>query len=236
MIRIAIVEDDANASSILKNHIAKYGEETSEQFSVAVFKDAFSFLEGYSKGYQLIFMDIEMPGIDGLEAAKRLRRMDDNVQLIFVTNMAQYAINGYEVRAMDFILKPVEYPTFFMKMKRAMRYIASNTVRQITIRKDKAIFRLESNKVRYIEVQGHNLQYHTEDGVIETRGNLSEIEESLQGEHFARCNNCYLVNLAAVTKVSGLSLMLGEEELRISRSRHASFMNSLTEYIGGGVS
>ena len=136
MIHVAIVEDDAQASALLQDYLKKYSEETGNGFQVSVFKDALSFLDGYVPEYQLIFMDIKMPGIDGMEAARRLRALDDSVQLIFVTNMAQYAIKGYEVRAMDFIIKPVEYSSFFMKMKRVMRYIDRNATGQITIKKD----------------------------------------------------------------------------------------------------
>lgn len=235
MIHIAIVEDEERAGACLEQYLNRYAQEADESFQINLFHDALAFLDGYTEAYQLVFMDIEMPGLSGMEAAKRLRERDDCVQIIFVTNMAQYAVNGYEVRAMDFIVKPVEYSSFYMKMKRVMRYIHGNAAKQISVKKDKTLLRFELRKLYYVEVRGHNLEYHTENGVIEVRGKLSELEEKLKGEHFARCNNCYLVNLACVKAVRGLFITVGEDELRMSRSKRNAFLGSLTDYLGGGV-
>lgn len=137
MVYVAIVEDDARAAQRLENHLNRFAAETEEQLHIEIFPDALQFLDGYAPVWQLVFMDIEMPNIDGLDAAKRLRAIDEGVQIVFVTNMAQYAIQGYEVRAMDFIVKPVEYGSFFMKMKRAIRYIRANSPKQITVKRTK---------------------------------------------------------------------------------------------------
>ncbi len=234
MVYVAIVEDDARAAQRLENHLNRFAAETEEQLHIEIFPDALQFLDGYAPVWQLVFMDIEMPNIDGLDAAKRLRAIDEGVQIVFVTNMAQYAIQGYEVRAMDFIVKPVEYGSFFMKMKRAIRYIRANSPKQITVKKDKAILRLDLREVRYIEVRGHNLEYHTSSGLVTARGKLSEAEQQLKADFFVRCNNCYLVNLIWVKEVHGLTANVGGEILNISRSRRPAFLAALSEFLGGG--
>ena len=110
MTRIAIVEDDALSAKLLFSYIKKYEQETNGEFEAIIFENGYKFLENYKSGaYEIIFMDINMPHLSGIETAIDLRKLDESVALIFVTNLAQYAINGYEVSALDFMLKPVSY-------------------------------------------------------------------------------------------------------------------------------
>ena len=112
MIRVAIVEDEDIAARQLEQCLQQYESGHDIRFSSCRFRDALEFLEQYQPLYDLIFMDIGMPGLDGMEAAVRLRAMDSVTPLIFVTSMVQYAVRGYEVDALDFVVKPVRYPTF----------------------------------------------------------------------------------------------------------------------------
>lgn len=107
MYNIAIVEDSKEATDVLKSYFDRFSEEMGARFNVVCFDNALDFLENYSSAFNLVLMDINMPHMDGMEASHRLREIDNNVTLIFVTNMAQYAIRGYEVGATDFIVKPV---------------------------------------------------------------------------------------------------------------------------------
>ena len=99
VIRVAIVEDDREARESLRACLGWIAEKDRQQFRVSEFPSGTAFLGNYEPDYDLVFMDIEMPGMDGMETARALRKMDASVLLIFVTNMAQYAIAGYEVDA-----------------------------------------------------------------------------------------------------------------------------------------
>mgnify|MGYP003379117498 CR=1 FL=1 len=123
--RIAIVEDEAEQREQLRSYILQYAGETSRSFDVVTFFNALELLEDYTPQYDIILLDIEMPGLNGMEAAERLRLVDGDVVLMFVTNMAQYAINGYAVGALDFVLKPVTYGQLALKLKKAMTIVAS---------------------------------------------------------------------------------------------------------------
>ena len=112
MRNIAIVDDDENIRQQLQSYLKKYTENFGEDFVVSEFSIPEAFLTNYKSNYDVVFMDIDMPGMNGLQAAKRLRELDEKVVLIFVTNLAQYAIKGYEVAATDFVVKPVEYSKF----------------------------------------------------------------------------------------------------------------------------
>ena len=120
MVNIAIVEDDAQQAVQLETALKRYSEEFRTPLKTAVFYNAMSFLGKYTAEYDIIFMDILMPMMNGMDAARILREKDEKVMVIFVTNMQQYAIQGYEVGAFDFILKPVSYPEFKLKFTRAL--------------------------------------------------------------------------------------------------------------------
>lgn len=125
MIKIAIVEDEEQASSTLKNMMEKYREENtpSSVFDISIFSSAEAFLADY-RDYEVIFLDIQMGGMNGMDAAREIRKRNENVMIVFVTNMSQYAIESYEVEAYDFILKPVTYGNFFMKFRRILKKLA----------------------------------------------------------------------------------------------------------------
>jgi len=235
MISIAIVEDDDREASILEEHIRKFGETYEEAFEIERFKNAFSLLENYRHVYDIIFMDIIMPQINGMEAARKLRELDTVVTLIFVTNMAKYAVNGYEVDALDFILKPVLYSTFSMKFKKALSKISSNVGFDIMVSRKGGIVYLSSRKIIYVEVAGHRLKYHLRDEVVEGYGALSDLEKQLKSSNFVRCNSCYLINPQYISRVQGyIVTMINGEELLISHPKKKLFMMQLADWLGGG--
>ena len=235
MLSVAIVEDDDREASILEEHIRKFGETNEESFEIERFKNAFSLLENYRHVYDIIFMDIIMPQINGMEAARKLRELDTVVTLIFVTNMAKYAVNGYEVDALDFILKPVSYSTFSMKFKKALTKILSNAGADIMVSRKAGIVYLSSRKVIYVEVAGHKLKYHLRDEVVEGYGALSDLEKQLKIINFVRCNSCYLINPQYISNVQGyIVTMMNGEELLISHPRKKMFMIQLADWLGGG--
>ncbi len=94
MIRVAIVEDDEKDSALLERYLAEYGKESGEAFSVDVFADPLVFLDKYDASYDIVFMDIELPDMNGMQASARLRKTDEDVMIIFVTNMAQFAVKA----------------------------------------------------------------------------------------------------------------------------------------------
>lgn len=113
MFRIAVVEDDAEYIERITRYIERFAQENHLDIQTAAFRDGMEIVMNYHHGWDIIFLDIEMPNLDGFSAAKEIRARDSTVLLIFITNIARYAIHGYEVEALDFILKPVSYEQFY---------------------------------------------------------------------------------------------------------------------------
>lgn len=233
--KIAIVEDEKEASDTLKKMIEEYQKKDQENhFSVVSFSSASSFLFEYNGSYDLIFMDIEMPGLNGMKAAKQIREKDNHVLIVFVTNMAQYAVEGYSVHAYDFILKPINYPRFSMKFERICNELThQNNDHFISIQVKKEVKRIRVDDIRYIEVLNHDLILHMSKECMKFRGTMKEIEQKLHEENFSRCSNSFLVNLKYITGLKGDFVLLGEESLRISQTKRFSFLSDYALYVGG---
>ena len=107
MLRIAIVEDDRNYIQQLQRYLQRYSQESEQAMDISVFTDGDEITEGYRPVYDIILMDVEMSFMNGMTAAQEIRKLDPEVVIIFITNMVQYAIQGYSVGALDYVLKPV---------------------------------------------------------------------------------------------------------------------------------
>lgn len=231
---IAVVEDDPAGAEVLRSHFERYGAESGEEFDVRWFPDGGSFLNNYQPIYDLVFMDIDLPGINGLDTAQCLRQADRSVALVFVTNLAQYAAKGYAVDAMDFLLKPVSYSSFSVTMGRALLRCRHNHQPDLLINITDGVYRISASRIKYIEVINHTLVYHTTEGNLTSSGNLKDAEAKLLPNQFVRCNRCYLVNLAFVRAVRGYQLILDMETLQISRPKRAAVLKALNDFLGIG--
>lgn len=229
MLRIAVVEDDAGQAGQLVQYLERYGTENQEEIRNAVFPDGLDIVEDYQPVWDIILLDIEMPLLDGMAAAERIRALDPSVILIFITNMAQYAIKGYEVDAMDFVLKPVNYYAFSMKLHKARRILGERSAASVLVHTSQGTRKLPVSSLRYIEVRDHRLIYHTAEGDFEEFGSLEALENAL-GQDFARCNHCYLIHLRFVDAVQADSVLVGNDALKISRTRKKAFMQQLSDY------
>lgn len=227
MIHIAIVEDDPHYQKQLADFIQEYQDKHGEQFHVAVFSNGLEIVEQYSSDFDIIFLDIQMELMDGMEAARRIREMDQNVVLIFITNLAQFALQGYEVEALNYILKPINSFAFAQELGKAIRKVTEKQAGiYLRIVQKNGMLRLNTSRITYVESQGNDVVYHTLDGDYTTRDSLKGAEEKLPQRNFYRCNHCYLVNLAQVERVTKNIVVVGGSELQISRMRKKGFLEA----------
>lgn len=234
MIRIAVVEDDSNYRRILDEYIKDYGQKNNEEFEVKNYVDGLDIVDKYNASHDIIFMDIEMKHLDGMKAAQRIREHDRNVVIIFITNMPQYAIEGYKVEAMDYVLKPISAFAFSQELMKAVEKVKERQNNFLYIKKEGNVIRLNVADITYIESgQGHSVIYHTVKEDVVGRESMKNLEQILAPYHFSRCNSGYLVNLAFVERICKNDVIVAGAELQISRMKRKSFMETLTAYIGG---
>lgn len=234
VINVASVEDEADERARLVSFLKRYEKENEVSFHVFEFANAISFLSFSSSPFDIVFMDVRLPDINGFETAKKYRKTDDSSALIFVTNLAQYAIKGYEVNAIDFIVKPLLYETFVVKLERALSIIKEKEGQKIVVKIVGGFRTLSSMEITYVEVYRHTITFHTVGDSISTRGTLKKIRSLLPKENFVLCNSCYLVNLRYVDSVNGYSAVVRGNHLNISYHKKQEFLRALNNYFGGG--
>lgn len=235
MLRIAVVEDQDEMRAQLCSFIEQYAQEHSVQMQTTAFSDGAQLAEKYQPGcYDIVFLDVEMPCMGGFAAAERIRETDADTVLVFVTNMAQYAIRGYAVDALDYVLKPVDYYQFSTKLSRAVQRVQQRRGGQVVIQIAGGDLQvLDTSDIFYLETRSRMLYYHTAKGEFAVRASLQSTEKQLTPYHFFRCNQCYLVNLKYVRAIENDFVQVENDRLEISRRQRSAFLAAVASYIGG---
>lgn len=179
MFKVAIVEDSIKDFTLLKSYLEQYEKENNIEFNIQCFENGIRFLDKFSANYDIIFMDIDMPYMNGLEVSKKIREIDKTVVLIFLINLSQYAVNGYEVEALDYIVKPISYFNFSSKIQRAINRLNNTFDIKINIKTKDKIEIVSCKDIMYVEVFDNKLVIHMATKIIETIGHLYEIEQKL---------------------------------------------------------
>ncbi len=235
MIQIAIAEDSESERTRLLRYLKRYAQENALEFDITVYENGEDVVSAYRPGIDILLLDIEMPVLDGMRTARILREKDKKVIIVFVTNLAQYAIQGYEVEALDFIVKPLEWNVFAFRMGRIVSRLKKQQAEatfSVAIKSESgSVNRIEITDIKYIEVNHHTLTYHTINGDFTARGTMRDTEELLSLHGFCLCNQCYLVNLRYVTAIEDENALVGGETLRVSRGKKKDLMKALTGYM-----
>lgn len=233
--KVAVVDDIPRDAQLLVQYLNRFQAEQDISMQIDPFYASIDFLEEYDGTFDIVFLDIEMPGTDGLTAAREIRSRDDAVAIIFITNMAQYAIHGYEVNAVDFMIKPVGYFNFAQKLAKAIRFLRRRSQHTVLLVGEDGVIRLSASDVWYVEKDRDNLVYHTRQGVFRKRGTMKAEKELLQGLPFEECTVGCLVNLEAVQRIGREHVYLKEGQLPLSRRMKKDFTQSYIDFAGGGL-
>lgn len=251
MLKIMLAEDLPSERETLARYIHRYAEDKGIQVSLDVFRDGRFLLEEYeTERADLILLDIDMKYMDGITAAREIRKTDERVQIVFITRMVQHALEGYEVSAADYIVKPVSYELFAGKIDRVLHRAALETAERsdcITVKTQQGQRFLSARDILYAETSGKHVRLHVSGAVsdpgswtgLETALPLYQLEKQLKPFHFFRCHSAFLVNLHYVTGYSQTDVFIGRNrtendqellQIPLSKHRRRDFINALMEY------
>ncbi len=229
MIRIAIVEDEEKYRELFSSYIRRYAEEHRQEIAVTCFQDGLMITEDYKPQWDIILLDIQMKHQDGMSAARIIREHDPDVVLMFITTLAQYAIQGYEVDAADYVLKPVEYGKFAFRFERLLRRLPDRSDTWLLLQAEDGQDKVPVTAIDYIKVEHHDLQVYVGDKCYHQRRSISSMEAELPEGMFYRCDNAVLVRLSAVTHIGRDSVEVAGTVLPVSRSRRKGFLAAIAE-------
>lgn len=240
MIEIALVEDNPNDRDNLIKALDRFSKEENEPIHITHFSTGEEFIAKFKAIYNVIFLDIELGGMNGMSIAQSIRKVDNSVFIIFCTNIAALAIKGYEYNALDYFIKPVSYQDLVLRMKKVVRSV-KDSQRKISFPIEDGIQVLLVNEIIYIESFGHDTIYHTKDKNIKAkeRKSMKSIEDELGPLGFSRCNVSYLINLRYLDSIKNNDVILyNGETLSISRNRKKDFLNDFFAHLNrnGGIS
>ena len=235
-VKFTICEDEKEVAKQLSEYVQRVVESMNESAEITIFTDGEQLLAHYPNDTDILLLDIVMGQMDGMEVARRLRDLKRDVCIIFVTSMAQYAIEGYKVRAFSFLTKPIQYEEFRLEISMAIDKVLKMRGKELVLKSNQKYYRINSQEIYYIEVQNHKISIHLKHDTIEFTGKLSDLEEELKTCGFARCHAAFLVGFRYIRIIGNDCLILdGEQVIPISRNRRKSFLQAMTEYVGGDI-
>lgn len=233
MIRIAICDDERHFVNQIKGILLNHNDRIDETIHIEEFYDGIMLLDKYDCSFDIIFLDIKMPYMDGVQVAEKIRLRDKNVTIIFLTSLIGRAVDGYKVKASNFLIKPVDKKKLLDEID---RWIEDNRIKKqecLLIENVNGQFKIPISDLRYIETYNRNLLLHTENQSIVCYKKLKELRSQLEKYGFAQSHKGFLINLDYVNNISGNEVVLVTKEvLPISRQMKKEFMQQLAKYIG----
>lgn len=219
MISIAICEDEEDQQELLKAHIKQIFKGLSVEYSLDVYNSGEELIENYSKDIDIVLLDIQLIEINGMDTARKIRVIDNKVEIIFITSLIEYALEGYEVRAYRYLIKPVKYDDLKEYIINCIKEIDINN-KYIIVKEQGNQMKLDINEITYVEVQKETITIHTFNKVYKINGTMNNIEKEIDCCRFFRCHKSFLVNLEHVKSIKQyIAILENSEEVPISRYR-----------------
>ena len=235
MIRIAIVDDE----KVIREQIKKLVEKKQNDCEIDTYGTGEDLLKADSV-YDIIFLDIQMNGMNGIDTARALRQKADNTVLIFITSVKEYVFDAFDVAAFHYLIKPIEENKFWEVCDRAVLEVTKkkqNPSGQIFIKTRSQSITLDQSNVLYIESRAKKVEIHTKTNIVEAYAAISELEKQLVGS-FYRCHRGYLVNMAFIAGYENDSITLNNgETIILSKDKYSEFVKVYMRYLknGGGI-
>lgn len=234
MWRVMICDDEPEVCASIRAGLDRFSAETGASFQIQECHSGESLLCRMTPDIDLLFLDIKMKELTGMEAAREIRKQNQSVCIVFVTSMVQYAIEGYQVHAYGFLRKPVRYGQFRLQMMDVVHHLNRKRQDSVTLKVGSEVHTLALDRVLYLEVCDHELRVVQADGALLCHVSMGDIERLLEGKGFFRCHKSYLVNLRHVVRVTPAGVELSDHgEIPVSKHRRKAFLEAFASYMGG---
>ena len=235
MIKIAFCDDDMEVLHQMNELLDRYRVERNEDITYAAFQSPFELLTEIEKGIRpdILFLDVVMPGQNGMDVAKEIRQYDMNMKIIFLTSSPEFAVESYSVGAYFYQLKPIWEESFFRLMDAVLAECEKKKKNSLILRSKDGITRIDLQQLEYCEVLGRKLLFHLEDGaVLESAGSLDDLAGQLmQYSNFFRPHRSFLVNMEYIQNISSRSIkMVNDAEIPIPHGKCSEIKNTYMEY------
>lgn len=231
-IKIAICDDEYIHRKILLKYIEKLFP--SEPYEALEFSSGENLLGNYPKELDILLLDIQMLGINGLETAKKIRLFDTNVTIIFTTAISDFMQEGYEVRAFRYLLKPIKYNDFSKHLIQCKNEVLNNKEKYISIKEideGKTII-IPINSILYVEMECRITLIHTDNKIYKTRESIKNFENELKAYSFYRCHRAYLINLSKISSIDKSVVLIKGNEVLVSRYKVKELKIKITDILG----
>ena len=239
MIKIAFCDDDMEVLHQMNELLDRYRVERNEDITYAAFQSPFELLTEIEKGIRpdILFLDVVMPGQNGMDVAKEIRQYDTNMKIIFLTSSPEFAVESYTVGAYFYQLKPIWEESFFRLMDSVLAECERKKKNSLVVRSKDGITRIDLQQLEYCEVLGRKLLFHLENGaVLESAGSLDDLAGQLmQYSNFFRPHRSFLVNMEYIQNISSRSIkMVNDAEIPIPHGKCSEIKNTYMEYAFNG--
>lgn len=237
-INIAICEDDEKQLQINKYYIEQWATLRDKRVNILIYKNAESFLFNWNneQHIDIVFLDIQMGQMSGMELAQHIRSQDDDISIIFITGESKYVFDGYKVRALDYLMKPIKKEDVFHCLDVWMSKHQKKENSYFILKKGKELLKVNYDDIYYFISFDHYIDMHTKDEVITFKEKIGQVEQDLPNEQFCRCHRSYIVNLKYIDTMSKNEIILDNEvKIPVSKSRvnstHEAFMKYFRNHV-----
>ncbi|MDP4087993.1 MAG: LytTR family DNA-binding domain-containing protein [Bacillota bacterium] len=230
---IAICDDEKPQRELLEKHVYEWAEKRNKKVSILLFENSeqFSFYWSEDKTIDLILLDIQMGKQNGVELARKIRKKDEDMQIVFITAIAEYIAEGYEVEALHYLVKPIDKERLFRCLDKASTKEKS-VGSKLLLETKHGMVRIAVQDIWYLDALGHQTMVYTKDDVYEVKESIGKMEADigLADTSFIKCHRSYLINLKHVSKVEKESVIM-DDGRKIPMSRN-SYKKVVQSFIG----
>ena len=231
-LRVCIVEDSDQDAADLTCALERFTHETGIPFTIERLRDGGELTGRNARETEVFFLDIEMPGVDGMSLAHQLRQHESEAVIVFITHAVSHVLEGYTVDASAYLIKPLNYEQLKAHLRRIFDKFERHQSRLVSLKSGREDVFLNINHILYVETQNKRALVHTKNGTVLCSESLQSVIKKLGDDQFFRIHNAYVINLAYVDAVTSKEAIVSGEALPISKHRKRFFMQALAEYKG----